>query len=410
MILDKKIKIAHLILGEEIGGVERLFADFINASKELYEHYVVTKSGLHPYLFQDVVNSVEEIYSLSHVYNVRIPKIFRPIKFNLMKNLLLSKNFDLWLLWDSLPPSLSFFSLLKQTHSKCIFYEHGKAWGKKTYKKKKYHMTLDKSNIILCVSNAAKKMLELRVKTNNPNIRVILNPLRPSCKVDSPKMKTLDKEKHITLGIAGRHVSYKGFPLVIHAVKELKERKIPFKLLVAGVGEKLEDLKKLVLKLDLNSDVEFLGLLNKMEEFYNKIDLFICPSLRDPYPLSVIEAMAHGCPVIVSGVDGLYEMINGTNAGVIIKPTIDYTMYPSYGGSLDFLKKIDVVYDPYLDIVTPPKFIDPVDLAISINVLWDNPEKFNEMSKNAIDSINKKFNLDNYMMCMTNTIKEVVTL
>ena len=83
-----------------------------------------------------------------------------------------------------------------------------------------------------------------------------------------------------------------------------------------------------------------MGFVYNMNEFYSQIDLFICPSLREPFGLVVIEALAHGCPVIIAGVDGLPETLQGTDSGIIIKPDIDIEYYPRYGGSLDFLKKI----------------------------------------------------------------------
>lgn len=149
--------------------------------------------------------------------------------------------------------------------------------------------------------------------------------------------------------------------------------------------------------LSLNDCVQFVGFIYNMSEFYSQIDLFICPSIREPFGLVVIEAMAHGCPPIIAGVDGLPETLQDSNSGIIIKPTIDIKDYPKYGGSLDFLEKIDYIYDPYTDNIMMPKLVNPIHIADAVEYLFENPEVFSKMSKNAIQLINEKFDYDKHV-------------
>ena len=69
------------------------------------------------------------------------------------------------------------------------------------------------------------------------------------------------------------------------------------KLLIGGGGEELENLKNLA-----NGDdrVEFLGFVpdEKMNEFYNSLDVFVFPTLIEGYGMPIVEAMACGKPVI----------------------------------------------------------------------------------------------------------------
>ena len=390
------MKIIHLILGRSIGGVETDFSEFITYpyNNERIYHYVISKSGLHPYVMDKISPISQKIYSLSHIAKFKIPKFLSPIKIKYVKQKLKLLYPDIWLIWDTLP-NIDLLSFMSK--GKIIFYEQGKAWGKKTFKKKNYHLLLKNSYKIICASYASKRMLELKMKVPSNKITVCLYALRPSCKPVNTIVKNLNKNKVLHIGIAGRHESYKGFPLVIHAVNELKRRKIPFKLFVAGEGKKLNDLKKLVNILDIEDCVEFMGFVYNMNEFYSQIDLFICPSLREPFGLVVIEALAHGCPVIIAGVDGLPETLQGTDSGIIIKPDIDIEYYPRYGGSLDFLKKIDYVYDPYTDNIVVPKFVNPIHIADAVEYLYENPEIFSKMSKNAIQLISEKFDFDKYV-------------
>jgi glycosyltransferase involved in cell wall biosynthesis len=389
------MKIAHLVDCKIIGGVERYFTDFVSFNNNGVKHSIITKSGSNPLLAQKLSSSSEFIYSLRHIGNIKLPKYLRSFKEKYVISKMKTIDPDLWLVWNMFPSANLRSNILNY---KSIYYERGKAWWSKKILNKENKEFLDNVDVIICNSYASKRMLELKCNVLNKNIFVCHNALRPSCKPNKVETKSIENKKIFKIGIAGRQESFKGFPLVLHSLKILKKRGIPIKLYVAGTGTKLEELKKLFLQLQLgNDDVFFLGLVNDMKQFYSKIDLFICPSLREPFGLVTIEAMAHGCPVIVAGVDGLYEVVKDTNAGFIIQPTTDINYYPTFGGSTDFLMKYDYVYDPFTDSVIIPKFIQPSEIADEVERLWNNPIKFEEMSSNAIESVNKKFDYNKYL-------------
>jgi glycosyltransferase involved in cell wall biosynthesis len=403
LITNKNMKVAHLTFGKKIGGVERDFSEFIGHPYEDVTHYIVTATGFHSYIKNKISDVAQKIYSLSHCCNLKIPGFLEYVRTKYIISKLKPLDIDLWLLWNIFPtPQLSPFILSFKT----IYYEHGECW-------KKYNFTqtnkkfLEEVSAIICNSYAAKRILELKWGINNKCIKVSLNALRPGCKPFNPETKSIKDKKIITLGVAGRVTPHKGFPLAIHALNELKKRKIPCQLLVAGTSKKLPKLKDLVSKLNLTNEVKLLGLIDNMNEFYSQIDIFLCPSIREPFGLVVIEAMAHGCPVIIAGVDGLPETLQGSNSGVVIRPTIDCNLYPEFGGSLDFLKKIDQVYDPYTDSIVTPKLVNPTHLSDAVEYLWNNPDIFSEMSKNAIQLVNEKFDYDKHIKEIYETIKNV---
>jgi glycosyltransferase involved in cell wall biosynthesis len=398
------MKLIHIVDLKGIGGVERLFCDFINYSIHSAKHITIANNGLHPLLYKDVTNSSEHVFLLKkYIGNFKIPKYFRSIKEKYIISKIKRLNSDLWLFWSIFPTHSLLSNIL---NNKSIYYEHGMAWYKRKFtSKNKYY--LEKVNGIICISNASKRILQLKWGIKNDNIHICKNALRPTCKPVKAYIKALDERNSINLGIAGRCESFKGFPLVIHAVKELNKRGIPCNLYIAGIGKQFDELKKIVNLLSLENYVIFLGLVNDMKGFYSKIDIFVCPSLREPFGLVVVEAMAYGCPVIVAGVDGLPETLQGSNSGIIIKPTIDINDYSKYGGSLDFLNEIDCVYDPYTDTIITPKFIDPIYISDAIEKFWTEPDKFKEMSLNAIKIANDKYNYADYINNIYKIIENV---
>ena len=80
---------------------------------------------------------------------------------------------------------------------------------------------------------------------------------------------------------------------------------------MVGGGDQSK-LKQLAIKMDVESQVEFLGQLPHEQVFswLEQIDIYIQPSLTEGLPRSVIEAMSMGVPVYGSNVGGMSELIS----------------------------------------------------------------------------------------------------
>ncbi|MEI9812162.1 MAG: glycosyltransferase [Acidobacteriota bacterium] len=66
------------------------------------------------------------------------------------------------------------------------------------------------------------------------------------------------------------------------------------------------------------SNVEFPGFVKDATAFFAKLDVFVMPSRSEAWGLAAIEAMAHGVPVIASGVQGLAEIIEVGRTGWLV--------------------------------------------------------------------------------------------
>lgn len=97
----------------------------------------------------------------------------------------------------------------------------------------------------------------------------------------------------------GRIIRTKGLLDVIRAMDRLRD--LPVVLDVVGDGTDREDCEALVRKLGLNGRVTFHGVVPRavVDEFYEQADVFVFPSYREPGGSVVLEAMAHGLPLVV---------------------------------------------------------------------------------------------------------------
>ena len=82
-------------------------------------------------------------------------------------------------------------------------------------------------------------------------------------------------------------------------------------------------MRTLALELGVAQRVWFLGMQTDMDVVYHAADLLVHPTLEDTYAMVVLEAMAHGVPVVVSGAPwcGISaELRDGLNAIVLQNP------------------------------------------------------------------------------------------
>lgn len=128
----------------------------------------------------------------------------------------------------------------------------------------------------------------------------------------------------VTIGALGRMFPQKGFHVLLRAASVLKEQDVPFRLVVGGDGPERSALQRLSEELGLAQHVDFPGWISNREEFFAQVDIFCLPSLSEPFGLVVTEAMARGCPVIVSDTDGpLTSVDNGVSGLVVEKGSVN---------------------------------------------------------------------------------------
>jgi len=115
----------------------------------------------------------------------------------------------------------------------------------------------------------------------------------------------------------------KGHKYLIEAFTILRERGVKLELWLAGQGELRQELQGQVEALGLSDRVVFLGHLPHLEllDLYSqgKIALVVLPSLHEGIPVSLIEAMAYGVPVISTIVGGTPELLE-EGAGLLVPP------------------------------------------------------------------------------------------
>jgi glycosyltransferase involved in cell wall biosynthesis len=139
--------------------------------------------------------------------------------------------------------------------------------------------------------------------------------------VQFPKDLTY-KEPQLTevpvIGVSARFSNLKGIEVFIDALAELKRRKIAFKAKIAGDGKQKKHYIKQVQRLSLHKEVDFLGWVDNKSAFYNSLNIFCHPSLKESFGLVVVESMMHSLPLVITDTSGPLEIIGDSECAVIV--------------------------------------------------------------------------------------------
>jgi len=105
----------------------------------------------------------------------------------------------------------------------------------------------------------------------------------------------------LVVGHVGSFRGEKNHGLLIAVAGELRSRRAPFRLVLAGDGPLRAGIERAVAEAGLTDHVRFLGLREDVPQLLMGLfDLFVFPSIREGLPLAVVEAQAAGLPVILS--------------------------------------------------------------------------------------------------------------
>lgn len=186
--------------------------------------------------------------------------------------------------------------------------------------------------IPVSLSNDVKKTVVDVYKIGEQRSPVILNgvPLDECCPIVKYKPYAT-KFLHV-----GRFSEQKNHILLIKAFAEAHKSANQIELYLYGDGILKSDCRELVQKLKATNYIHFCGTTDNVYSVMNDMDAFILPSLWEGVPMTLIEAMGTGLPILASAVGGIPDMINDGENGILIHPI-----------QQDITKGILTIYDNY---------------------------------------------------------------
>lgn len=124
------------------------------------------------------------------------------------------------------------------------------------------------------------------------------------------------------VGTVGNLVPVKGFDVLVESAALLRERHPDLRVLIVGHGVGEADLRRRTAAAGVEDTVTLLGPRPRSEvpAFIRAFDVAVCCSRREGSPLSVMEYMAAGKPVVATRVGGLPELVRDGETGTLVQP------------------------------------------------------------------------------------------
>lgn len=184
----------------------------------------------------------------------------------------------------------------------------------------------------ITISNSSRNEM-VKCGFKDSNIKIIY----PG--VDLEKYKSngnIEKPAFFNIVYLGRLKKYKGVDILIKAMKLVIKEVTGARLIIVGRGDREKELKGLTKTLCLEDKVEFYGFVSESKkiEILHMADVAVCPSFKEGWGITAIEANACGVPVIASDVSGLRDSVLDGKTGFLTP----------YGNSKEIADKIILLF------------------------------------------------------------------
>jgi len=171
---------------------------------------------------------------------------------------------------------------------------------------------LQRSDKIISVSQFTKNLLVENYGINPDKVSVIHNAVTDPGKKDvAPGLTSFKKLGYKIVLYLGRITLQKGPEYFIRAAKKVVEYESKVVFVVAGSGDMQEQMIKEAAGLGILGNVLFTGFLRgeEIDRIYQAADLYVMPSVSEPFGITSLEAVINGTPVIVSKQSGVSEVL-----------------------------------------------------------------------------------------------------
>jgi glycosyltransferase involved in cell wall biosynthesis len=201
-----------------------------------------------------------------------------------------------------------------------IFHLHGSEFMRfyldecSAFRQKLVRHVMNRCTRIIVLSESWR--LNIARITNNAQVTVLMNPAVPP-----GERRAVRPRRNDTLLFLGRLGHRKGIFVLLEALAAVRSQFRHVVLLCGGDGE-LDRVRAEMARLDLNDNVTLLGWVKgaAKEELLESSTVYVLPSFDEGVPMSILEAMAWGLPVIATPVGGIPEVVTDGREGMLVAP------------------------------------------------------------------------------------------
>lgn len=169
---------------------------------------------------------------------------------------------------------------------------------------------MEAADRVITVSNLTRNIVIERYGIDPDKVVTVHNAVEPP-----EKTELLDTERHVkekVVTFLGRITFQKGPEYFIEAACKVLERDPNVRFVMAGSGDLMEKMIRRVAKLKIATRFHFTGFLKgeSVDRMFALSDVYVMPSVSEPFGISPLEAMRSNVPVVISKQSGVAEVLN----------------------------------------------------------------------------------------------------
>lgn len=255
--------------------------------------------------------------------------------------------------------------------------------------------------VVVISSMQRREIVENLRIVETERVRVIplgldLDPFR-NCPNNRGKLRAelnLDEKTHL-IGIVGRLVPIKRHDILFEALSSLRNSPLArgeVCCVVVGDGELRPALENRVKEMGLDGHVRFLGWRRDLETIYADLDCLVLTSENEGTPVSIIEALSAGVPVVATAVGGVPDLLRPLGEREYSQPVC-----LSNGEKLALWRGEEggEVKSPRLaatGLLVPPG--DSMAVAMALELIWTEPDLTTECARRGRSWVSETFTIE----------------
>ncbi len=168
---------------------------------------------------------------------------------------------------------------------------------------------MDAADMVITVSNLTRRTVIEKYGIPSNKVVTVYNAVEPVEKEENPVFKKGTNEKIVTF--LGRITMQKGPEYFVEAAHRVLQRINNVRFVMAGSGDMMHGMVRRAAQLGIMDKFHFTGFLRGAEVFsmLAMSDLYVMPSVSEPFGISPLEAMQSNVPVLISHQSGVAEIL-----------------------------------------------------------------------------------------------------
>lgn len=164
---------------------------------------------------------------------------------------------------------------------------------------------------VIAVSNLTRNIIISRYGVAEDKVEVVYNAVEQNDDETGPSNQTGIKMGEKIVLFLGRITMQKGPEYFLQAAKKLLDFMDNVKFVIAGAGDMMHQIIEMAAGLGIGHKVLFTGFLCEadVKKAFGMADLYVMPSVSEPFGISALEALNHDVPVLISKQSGVSEIL-----------------------------------------------------------------------------------------------------